>query len=437
MANRGRPKKFHRLENGQEVFGLHRRADGIFYAYEDDGRRKSFGKEEKRALYLFHQWQAAKKPRTVEIPEYQPLDDSILEAMSPDDRTADVFAKKIPIPENLFWQTVRELFYADPKRFAQMIGEPRIGYLDQIPVPAVPARLAAIWPRVEEYRRMRNHHPAHIANAKAYWLEFVAFVRKATTDEITYDDFDKYAAEMRRRQAAKRYSRRWYANRFAEVKQVFNDAAKVRLIPAAEKNRLKEEWQVPLAVGKKDKPRGKITTITPEQFQAMLRSAGKNKRDYAVLLLLANCAYTPADLGLQWQEIDLEFGYIVHDREKTGGTYRSAVLWPETIAALKALRSPAAKRRDFVFAKRTGAILDKDDVWPKVKRYAKTAGAENISPRCFRKTTATAVNNVNWKQYLVLMGRELPGEEDSYIAKSDPFYTRDVVNAARAYYFRS
>jgi integrase len=77
------------------------------------------------------------------------------------------------------------------------------------------------------------------------------------------------------------------------------------------------------------------TLYTPEQFDAALDAAAPCPMLFAVGLLGLNCAFLPIDLAtIPLRAIDLDAGIHHFPRGKTG-LPRSAVLMPETIAAIR------------------------------------------------------------------------------------------------------
>jgi integrase len=100
-----------------------------------------------------------------------------------------------------------------------------------------------------------------------------------------------------------------------------------------------------------------------EEVRRMLAAAGPQLK--AMILLGINCGFGNADCGnLPRSVVDLDAGVIDYPRPKTG-IPRRAVLWPETVAALKeaqARRPEPAKEEDagLVFLTRLGARWAKD-----------------------------------------------------------------------------
>jgi integrase len=75
--------------------------------------------------------------------------------------------------------------------------------------------------------------------------------------------------------------------------------------------------------------------ISREDFHTLLAKA--NPQMKAILLLCLNtCHYLGEGVALRWSDIDLEKRTLVCNRTKTG-IVRVAVLWPETIEALRVL----------------------------------------------------------------------------------------------------
>ncbi len=101
--------------------------------------------------------------------------------------------------------------------------------------------------------------------------------------------------------------------------------------------------------------RGGEKMFEPEEIAALLAGAGVQMR--AMVLLGLNAALGNTDVaGLAWSSVDLKAGVVDAPRSKTG-IARRCVLWPETVAALGAVRKAVKRTRsvgDLVFVTKYG-----------------------------------------------------------------------------------
>lgn len=122
------------------------------------------------------------------------------------------------------------------------------------------------------------------------------------------------------------------------------------------------------AVKKLPRKRVERRTFTAEEIHRLIAAADLQWK--AMILLAMNCSFGCTDCAeLRWENVDLKAGRISFPRTKTG-VARNFLLWPETIAAIKAV----PVQGDFVFYtsrgnpwgwRRTGKSYDK----PMVKAF--------------------------------------------------------------------
>jgi integrase len=108
------------------------------------------------------------------------------------------------------------------------------------------------------------------------------------------------------------------------------------------------------------------------EWMAKFTPAAKPKL-VALVLFLANTAARIGDaLKLQWQHVDLDAGSALLVDTKNGED-RLVSMSPDTVAALKAVRTKQPKATDVVFA-----FYDRSDVARQIKTACKKAGIEYI-----------------------------------------------------------
>ncbi len=104
------------------------------------------------------------------------------------------------------------------------------------------------------------------------------------------------------------------------------------------------------AVKKVTAKKVKRQVFTPDQVRQLLAAAKPHMR--AMILLGLNCGFGVMDCAqLKWENIDLQTGTVDYPRGKTG-VHRRFTLWPETLAAVKAM----PVRGEYVFYTRTGRL---------------------------------------------------------------------------------
>lgn len=427
MSKLGRPAKYHRLPDGAEVFGLHRRKDDTFYTHTDDGGKKYFGKDEARALFLFQQHKSNQQPATVAIQKRPPmavppealaeLDEAGKETLTDLVAWVNENTGLTKVAEAGFWETTRKLYWQNPKAFMLRLGV----------APVASTRLEELGERVLEDKRALGVNPEHVASLERFWSEFCRIVAVRTIEDLDHDAFQRYSLAIRNT-----YTTHSIVNRFKAVRNVIRAGHDIRLVPDTTLARLTVDMKRPLRTSKKDKPVGRKREISADEF-AKLLDACNGAYDRAFLLLGANGAFYEVDFAIPWTAIDLEAGTVQYDRKKTE-TYRSCVLWPSTVKALRALHK-CTRNSPYAFATENGTAPKRRGLYERFQRILRRAKLDKsgIRPEDLRNTSATIASGVSWKQFQILMGRALPGAEDSYVSRA-PKYTAEVCEALRKHY---
>lgn len=435
---------YFKLPDGSEVIGLKRRPDGRFYAAQQP--TKTFGKDPAEAVFRFRQWLAKKDREYVAVSETVPVDTTdacetgkwLLSEWNLDlriDPQTNTVSRRIDAAA--FYARARAEILKDPRLFAKRVGIPEIGYLEKLEAPPPSISLVEAG---EIYHREKEGDIAakQWKNSKVWWQEFLDLVPVKNVDELNRDAFQAYAAEIKKRQTQKSpktgkpRGKSWVRSRFITVQTVINYLRDAKKISAELHARLQGDWKQPLK--KVAQPKGAKYVIKPAEFQAMLEIADDFMR--ALLLLGVNAAFYPSDFDLRWEHVDLDDKTLCCRRQKCNvgdseGVLRMAVLWNDTVDALKKLR-----RKDVphVFATRTGNPIAASTVWDRFIRLRKKAGVDRpLRPEDLRNTAATiAAEKASKAQYDVLMGHSLGREDEGYIEKHR-FFTKDACEAIREY----
>jgi len=131
---------------------------------------------------------------------------------------------------------------------------------------------------------------------------------------------------------------------------------------------------------------------------------------------------------IKWDEIDLEKGTYCSIRAKTEAHRipRAATLWPETIAALKAM----PKKGPYVFTSHYGTKYNRNKRVNTFGEFRTAAGMPHITFDSIRDAAYTAAcrlcSDERWAR--LLAGHRSPGLQDSYVLRN-PEMVRPACDA--------
>ena len=177
------------------------------------------------------------------------------------------------------------------------------------------------------------------------------------------------------------------------------------------------------------------TSLNPEpievsDFKALLGAATGDNR--AMILLALNCCmYLQEVVRVRWS--DIRNGALIGHRAKKGKVVRVAMLWPETIEALAAVK----RRGDYIFYSETGLPLT---ISGASKRYRKLRTAAGVSDKVkaeqFRDGALTAASDAGVPENVcrVYEGHRADGVKDHYV-KRNPKFVRPATDAVYKHYF--
>jgi integrase len=172
---------------------------------------------------------------------------------------------------------------------------------------------------------------------RAYDQIVSAFGKKRLLEDLEPDDFGSLRNRM-----AKRWGSHLLSTMIQYVRCTFKFGFDAGLL--ATPMRFGPEFKRPSKkVMRLHRTEQGLKMFTAEEIRRLLDKAGPSMR--AMILLGINCGFGNADCGnLPLSAVDLEGGIIDYPRPKTG-IPRCAVLWPETVQALKdyLARRPAPK----------------------------------------------------------------------------------------------
>lgn len=325
-----------------------------------------------------------------------------------------------------FWAEVGRLLEEEPKLVAAKTGVPWVAWGPSLKPPGPSATLDEL---IEAYAAKPGLSGDEVTRIKRFWGEFASIVPIKTIGELTHD----HVAEYERRINAKIVD-----GKPLGPKSIKHRFSRVRTVIAYGLRRGKgEECRKALDVlAMLEVPEGDSldpNPISPTDFGAILAAARKAKdATFAALLIAAlNFAMYPGEIGaVRWDEIELDRGEFAARRHKTA-VPRVAVLWPETLAAIKAL--PRARAQIFCTRVQAYNRFSTHRDWTKYRLAAKVE--PGVTFNRIRDAAFTIACRVSLDQARVLAGHRLPGAVDHYVLRQ-PQFVKDACAAIRSTFLK-
>ena len=466
---RGRPTVPYRTSWGECVDGLYRRPGTDRYRIAETGQEFREA-DEHRAVARFRQWQRLSAPdrRTLRIDVADVLPAEARAIFGPgvlhcrDGRLApaDAEAFNVALRANdargvmaslrrlqptadltaeAFLRAVGCWIMADPVDAAAKLGVPGLaGYVDR-PAPAAAPILGDL---LDLYATKAKTDAETKRKVRDAWAAFAKHAgidtRKATTHDLTTERLIGWrdALDAAGRKAST------MAGLFGRLRVVLTFARKRGVAPD----------EITAALGRAavlyvDGPAKECDPhpIARADYRRLLTAAATRRkwtdpaRDVAVLLLSLNCCMHVGEvLAVKWTEVDLHAGTFKTRRTKTRGVPRAAMLWPETVAALRRL----PRRGAYVFTSATGGRMQPKHYGRKVFGAIRTAaGLPSVAFDMIRDGAFTSAKHgadpltgekVQADHARVLAGHRT-GMDDHYVLRQ-PGITSAAVAAVRRDY---
>jgi integrase len=425
---RGRPPAEYRRPDGTKVVGLSRQADGRWRISATG--EVFFEPDEHLALARFERAMALQRgERAVDLPlPPQPdLGEALTSAARAGGTRLRVRLRANRAPEYLFavdgdafWAEVRRLLLEEPERVAQRTGVEWVARGANLPRETPSPTLKAVG---DAYANKAGLSANEASRSRLFWKEFTKAVDVGTVRELTHDRVAGYELEVRGANLAPKSM----LHRYSKVRTVLAYAIKRGI--GVEDCRRALDVLAMLEV--KDHTPLDPRPIGVEQFRA-IHSAAVAAEDVtfsAMLLMALNGALYPGEAAaLVWEEVDLGSRHVVTRRPKTGVS-RIAVLWPETVKALKLI----PRRGEHIFNTRvrsftTFSVLDR---W---RKYRKSAGLpEAMVFSQVRDAAYSVALTVSLEQAKLLAGHRLAGATDHYVRRNPDLVAEACAAIRRAY----
>jgi integrase len=426
---RGRPQATHRLPDGSEITGLSRQADGRWRISATG--EVFFESDEYLAIARFEATVAKLKQRhTASLPlPPQPGPEAAFAAVEAAGATRFEMKFRIGSPVeysvlvdgDAYWAAVRRHLLTDPKSVATKTGVEWVARGADLPRPMASPTLDEL---IATYAAKPGITGEEIQRCKKFWGEFSRIVGIKTIRELTHDQVATCESAV----GDLGLSPKSVKHRYTRIRTVISYALKRGKGPADCRSAL----DVLAMLEAKDANPLDPRPISPCDFWAVYNAATRAE-DFvfaAMMLFSLNAALYPSEVGsVRWDEIDLARGEYVSRRRKTG-IVRVAVLWPETVSALRAL----PRDRDTVFntSRQAYKRFSVHREWTTYRAAAEVQ--DGVTFAQIRDASFTQACRTSLDQARVLAGHKYGGATDAYVARN-PRFVAKACTAIRAAYF--
>lgn len=457
QRRRGRPSKAYTTTGGVEIQGL--------YRIPGDGRWKNTitgerwtEPDEAKAVAKFLDWKRAhdptipvttiratvasvvgdEKPGTMsEIVErhleklegiFGVTDQTRLEVEGEDSDEADVSRAllELHVPDAILWPWLRKLLTDHPDVVAAKTGIPEIASLKYMDLARENLRLATIW---DAYVKHNGAKATTKAATKLVWERFLKMCPAVTVEELTTEMLKEYRARIEANVPSAGTRKLYYS----KIKTVLAFGLKVGL-DNVQIRRALDRAKVLWTPGRTTAP--KPAPISRKDFHTLLKTT--KTAPWGVwhpwLLVGLNFAMHIGEVcEIKWAEIDLKKGTYASIRGKTEAHRipRAAVLWPETIKAIKAI----PRKGEYLFTSQHGTKYNRNKRVNSFAEFRNAAKLPHITFDCLRDGAYTAaVRGTEEKWARLLAGHRSPGLQDSYVLR-DPAIVKPACDAVHRAYF--
>lgn len=405
---RGRPFAQHRTASGDNIIGLKKLKDG---RWRISATGEVFSEADESLAVARFEAAIARQRSTVSLPlQANTVDQALSQAqeagfarlrmhLAPGEHAR----YSVEVGSSAFYAIVRKLILEEPKTTARLTGIEQLAHLDLVSTES---------PRLSLLGNLYFTKPLsdnERSRSKLFWSEFMKATGAATASDVTHDTVARYEKWLLDRRP--RLSPKSILHRHRKVRGIFHWALKRGQHPQDCRKALDALAMLEVKNAHPLDP----TPITPAQFWAIHHQALEAKdATFAALLLTAlNCAMYGGEVAaLTWEEIDLQKGELVTRRPKTGIS-RIAVLWPQTVAALKAL--PHEGEMLFNTRVRSYTVFSVGDRFKRYRDAAKLPATLTFGT--IRDASFTTACRVSLDQARMLAGQRC-GVADHYLRRS-------------------
>lgn len=265
------------------------------------------------------------------------------------------------VPEAKLWEWLREKAAQDPDHAAKMMGISKEAIMS-MRKPSI--RLSHL---ADVYRDHSDSKAQSKREALKTFDEFIRITGATTLEDLSADVLKKYREAIRKRCSSP-----------ATIAAYFG---RVKWIIAFGKSEGEDAAQIDAALSRlavlkapKDDRTHEPTPITRAAFHKLLEKASPEWQ--ARLLMMLNAAlHFDECLDVEWGDFDLDAGTFCTRRNKRGKVIRAAMLWPETVKALRAIPRTGS---NYVFVSTWGTRYNAKGQWKMFDKLRTEAGCPDV-----------------------------------------------------------
>lgn len=420
---RGREADYAIGRDGQRIIGLSRNAyDGRYYATHSRPR-KWFGSDLDLAIQRFQAWEAEREGAEVVFDSPDEFNRNFADALQHTERGRRLALKfKSIVREADYWAMVARDLRLRPDIVAQRTGIPEVARLASLPPLEPSPSLKSLGDLYYEKSRGSTRWNSR---TRIYWNDFASVIKVKTLREVKQDHIAAFHDEI----FSRGHSPTYVGHHFGAVKTVLAHAAKRGIAPT-------EVARVLSLCRMLVPPKKKSTDphpISREAFHALL--AVSDSKWTAALMLALNCCMYGAEVSdIRKADIDLDKGTLVTSRNKTG-VVRIAVLWSETIEAIRQYQTECPHESEYLLVSRTGAAYDGNHMGRNFARRRTEAGLTDVEFNHLRDGAySAAIDGGADLLHAKLLAGHATGISDHYV-KRNPRMVADACEAVYRAYF--
>jgi site-specific recombinase XerD len=441
---RGRPPRYVVGEDGKPIVGLSLSSQGRYYATHSKPRA-TFGRDFHEALAKFRAWQAAKDgepyaaikvnlplPPVQLPPELEP-DHFVkqLNAGRPFEELVEELGGRFQLlPQDATYAWARTELLKNPARFAERVGIPSIGYLQDLPKPDPPAKLSDC---IKEYERKRRKPSAdEMRKVRQAWRLFESCVKPAKNlQDVTTTEFNRWIDRVFLEYEDGDGSPKTVHHRLKRVFTVLN-YCKTSGIDQRNCDRLVLAIR---AVELPDLNHEDPNPISRDEFHGLL-AAAKGTMWESMLMVMLNLCYYPIDIRtLTTNAVNLDTGVVIFQRAKKNTT-RVGILWERTRTVLRQWMGSNVTT-EYVYLSNYGTPFTAQGLRHSFRRLRDKSGlGPEVTMDRIRDGAYTAAiqGTESEKQAKIIAGHRFSGETDAYV-KRHPHMVIDACRAIEKFYF--
>ena len=322
-----------------------------------------------------------------------------------------------------------------PDLAAQKLRIPQIATLKSLHLPPEPLLISTI---IREYETKNPRKGKSKKEALAPFHALIKFSQAVKVEDLTTEVLQRWKAHIEETIDGADTRAAYYSR----VRGVIRFGLKVGM-----NSKQIEETLMRMHVLWTPAPRGHVnpTPISPEDYCKLLKAGGDKWRAW-LLCGLNLCMHLDEVCQVKWAELDLNRGTYASIRTKTQRKRipQAATLWPETIAALRAI--PRRGQSPFVFTSSHGTRFNRNSRGNEFADLRRAAGVTTVSnkgaPVSFdwlrdgAYTAAIRAPGVDERFARIMAGHKSPGLEDNYVLRN-PEIVRSACDAVYQHYFGS